>query len=91
MERDIWYIEKDAQISRDEIVQMSQQFHAKLAQEKLGASGPQVNGQQSGGAATPSIGPAVVHCPYNVIHVCGVCWKKGDKRTQKGERCNGPG
>ena len=104
IERDVWNVERDTELSRDELVAQAHNYHTRLAVERhMQQSSPlepstTATAPSAANVApissvnnTPTLDPVHVKCPYRIIEVCEVCWKKGDRRTQKGDRCDGPG
>ena len=103
VERDIWLIERDYEISRMEIVQRSQLFLLTLCQTQtlpVPTSPIQSEGQKKSkvtsamSTSLPELNQEGVRCPFIVIEVCNLCWKKGrkiQKDKMRQDRCAGSG
>ena len=96
VERDLWLVERDTGISREEIERESKIINKQLQEEKQqqqqpGAAGAQ---QQQQRPSTPvKKAPEVPKCPFRVFPVCSPCHKNGIKSVKdpkRDDRCSNP-
>ncbi|XP_046550029.1 LOW QUALITY PROTEIN: helicase with zinc finger domain 2-like [Haliotis rubra] len=102
VERDVWMLERDTGMSRKEIVQesdiLTSRNHAAEPPLPPGLSTDTRRPPPKTTAATaptrtatpPPSAAGPGDCPYNVQIICGICWKKGARSTQDGnkDRCS---
>ena len=102
-ERDVFMLERDMDISREELVQKYLQWEQQ--QGPAAGAAPTATAGKTHTTAPQSAPPSPAHsaiahlrqqsakCPFRIIYVCAVCWGQG-KRSPKlinKDRCSGPG